>query len=73
MPADARWAFDAFDDDRDGVLTRSEIAKAARALGQPLSEAQVAALVESADTNRDGVLDFDEWQRVLRAGGLLSE
>ena len=57
---------------QDGVITREELAQAARALGQPLSEEQINALVASADMNSDDVLDFEEWLSVLRVARLLS-
>ena len=37
------------------------------------AEEQVAQLVQSANLNRDGVIDADEWVRVLRAAELIDE
>ena len=72
-PDAARFTFDAFDQNRDGLITREEITLASRALGRPLTEEQVAQLVQSANLNRDGVIDADEWVRVLRAAELIDE
>ena len=55
------------------MITREEITLASRALRRPLTEEQVAQLVQSANLNRDGVIDADEWVRVLRAAELIDE
>lgn len=49
--------FDAIDEDRDGVVTREEIARAIeRASGHPASELAAARLHDALDRNHDGKL-----------------
>ena len=65
-----RFAFEAFDADRDGRLTADELTLATRALGRPLSEEVVAKIAASVERVEGGI-EFGEWERVLSEAGLV--
>ena len=67
----ARAAFDAFDFDRRGRLARAELTHAARATGVPLTEGEVAALVDAVEAGADGRADVEAWCRALRGARML--
>ena len=66
-----RFAFEAFDADRDGRLTADELTLATRALGRPLSEEVVAKIAASVE-RAEGGIEFGEWERVLSEAGLVT-
>lgn len=56
-----RDAFSSFDIDGDGTITVQELGTAMRLLGHNLSEAELRAMVRSADRDGSGTLDFGEF------------
>lgn len=57
--------FHSFDRDRNGVITRAELAKAMAKMGQPLTYKELTEMIEEADTDGDGVISFSEFARVM--------
>eukprot|EP00492_Amphilonche_elongata_P000673 TRINITY_DN1383_c0_g1_i2.p1 TRINITY_DN1383_c0_g1~~TRINITY_DN1383_c0_g1_i2.p1 ORF type:complete len:306 (+),score=85.22 TRINITY_DN1383_c0_g1_i2:388-1305(+) len=55
-----RDAFNAFDADGSGELSYNEFKEVCKFLGKPTSESEISALFQAADTDRSGILDFDE-------------
>mmetsp|Transcript_44076 Transcript_44076/g.71767 ORF Transcript_44076/g.71767 Transcript_44076/m.71767 type:complete len:248 (+) Transcript_44076:177-920(+) len=60
-----RKAFNIFDSNGDGVLDRSEIQQVLTALGDSSSDQDIDDLLYLADTNHNGVLDFDEFCELM--------
>lgn len=53
--------FDLFDEDRSGFISKKELGKALRSLGANPTEAEIEEMMQEADANRDGVVDFPEY------------
>jgi calcium-dependent protein kinase len=63
-----RSAFSALDRDGDGRLSSEELRDALRssASGEQLGEEAVTSLIGEVDQNGDGVIDFDEFMKMMR-------
>lgn len=62
----ARATFDKFDVNGDGFVTADEYSAAMRAMGDAHVTGSVAdAVLAAKDTNRDGLLSFDEFWAAL--------
>lgn len=57
-----RKTFNAFDSDGSGTLDHAEVASVVRALGVALTAAEVVGLVQAADRDNSGHIDFHEFQ-----------
>ena len=57
----ARLAFNAYDRNRDGYLTKSEMKKTSK----NMTEAQIDAVFEKYDKNKDGKLEFEEFKELM--------
>ncbi|KAG6508429.1 calcium-binding protein CP1-like [Zingiber officinale] len=84
-PRGLRPAFDVLDADRDGKIGRDDLkfffssSSSFSGLGAAsLSENDIASMISAADADRDGLVEFEEFERVLcrgdaGAGGVLEE
>lgn len=59
----ARLAFNAYDRNRDGYLTKAEMKKTSKMM----TDAQVDAVFEKYDKNKDGKLEFDEFKELMES------
>ena len=66
-----RVMFKAMDRNRNGTLSPVEFKYAMRDYGLNISEIEVTQIVKHFDTNKDGMLSFDEFLRAIR--GSLNE
>lgn len=57
----ARLAFNAYDRNRDGYLTKAEMKRTSKSM----TEAQIDAVFEKYDKNKDGRLEFDEFKELM--------
>ena len=57
----AKLAFNAYDRNRDGYLTKAELRKTSK----KMTDAQIDAVFERFDKNKDGRLDFDEFKHLM--------
>ncbi|MFJ9518570.1 EF-hand domain-containing protein [Kitasatospora sp. NPDC101801] len=58
----AKQVFARFDANGDGFITAAEYTKAMAELGDPyVTETVAQAIINKADTSKDGVLNFDEF------------
>ena len=59
----AKLAFNVYDLNRDGYLTKAELRKTSK----KMTDSQIDALFENYDKNDDGRLDFNEFKDVMEA------
>ena len=62
-----REVFKIYDQNGDGFITKSEIMKGMRALGDPISAQDINEIIKKFDVNKDGKLDFEEFAKMLNA------
>lgn len=58
-----------FDSDGDGKISPAELQRCMRTIGEELSLEDAAALVESNDSDGDGLLGFDDFGKLLGPEG----
>jgi hypothetical protein len=61
----AKLAFNVYDRNRDGYLTKAELRKTSKRM----TDAQIDAVFEKYDKNKDGKLDFNEFKDLMEAKG----
>jgi len=59
----ARLAFNAYDRNRDGYLTKAEMKKTSKMM----TEAQIDAVFDKYDKNKDGKLSFEEFKHLMES------
>merc|ERR1712012_129893 len=62
---DAAHAFKGFDRDGDGLITAAELRLTMNNLGEPLTEAELTAMIAEADTDGDGKINFEEFKNLM--------
>ena len=63
---DVRKTFYQFDEDQDGRLSTSELARLCHSLGSKLTHNELQAAITSLDANRDGYIQEEEFLRWWR-------
>lgn len=58
--------FNKFDKDGNGFIDAGELQQVSAELGKPLSEAEVAEVLATMDTNQDGKISIDELRMYFR-------
>lgn len=58
-----------FDEDGDGKISPSELRSCMRTVGEELSEEDAEAVVESTDSDGDGLLGFEDFVRLVEVEG----
>lgn len=76
--ADIRPAFDVLDADHDGRISRDDLkAFYSSFAASALRDDDISSMISAADADRNGFVDFDEFQRVLgsrsAAGSVMEE
>jgi len=69
MKDEVMWsAFRVFDKDGDGKITREELRSVIANSGDDLArvDADVAAMIQDADTDKDGVISYDEFKAMMQ-------
>mgnify|MGYP006120994935 CR=1 FL=1 len=59
--ADLKAAFFRIDDDGSGIISPDELKDALKKLGEDLTDEEIEELVEAADLDGDGQIQFDEF------------
>merc|ERR1712194_264120 len=72
MGASLAEAFERYDGDGKGALNPTELQQALEDLELPSGETEVASLFKRLDTNKDGVVDLQEWLENLPKGTRIS-
>ncbi|XP_022910542.1 calcium-binding protein E63-1 [Onthophagus taurus] len=58
-------AFQVFDLDNNGYITRDELKIAMEKIGEPVTEEQITQLITMADVDLDGKINYEEFSRLL--------
>ena len=61
--------FKLFDEDNTGKVTFRDLKRIAQELSENLTDEELQEMITEADRNGDGVLDFEEFYRVMRKRG----
>ena len=71
---DLKEAFDVFDGDRDGLITVEELGMILSSLGLKEGKKLEACkeMIKKVDLDGDGMVNFDEFKRMMKAGGSLA-
>ncbi len=69
---DVAHAFRVFDRDGDGLISEEELRLTMNNLGEPLTDAEVRAMIEEADMDGDGRINFHEFSRLMQAQGVFT-
>uniref|UniRef100_A0A7N0UBL6 EF-hand domain-containing protein n=1 Tax=Kalanchoe fedtschenkoi TaxID=63787 RepID=A0A7N0UBL6_KALFE len=59
-------AFDVLDADRDGRISHDDLRSFYEAFHPIADEGMIDAMISAADSNRDGFVEYEEFERVLR-------
>jgi len=62
---DVKAAFRVFDCDNNGSISKEELREAMVNLGQRCTEEEFSTMFASADTNKNGRIDFDEFVEMM--------
>lgn len=62
---EAKRIFDKFDKDNNGYITKKELKKAMRNLGQKMSAEEVHKMLADMDTDKNGTIDFEEFCKFI--------
>merc|ERR1712238_486424 len=62
-----RDAFAVFDDDNSGSISRAELKKLMKNLGQTLTDAELDAMMDEVDTDGDGEIDFAQFKSMMQS------
>jgi len=63
IDTDVKPAFQKFDADGSGAIDKKELQTLSETLGFPLTDEQTDVALKDLDLNKDGVIDFNEFQR----------
>ncbi|XP_056022814.1 uncharacterized protein LOC125649260 isoform X2 [Ostrea edulis] len=66
---DLKKAFRVFDINGDGFITREELREVLTKMGETLTDHEVDEMMENADKNGDGKIDYDEYVDVMYPHG----
>ena len=64
---DMDHSFKVFDRDGDGLISKDEFQDTMDSLGEPMSADEVNAMIAQADLDKDGKLNFNEFQLLLES------
>ncbi|GLT63556.1 hypothetical protein SLA2020_361140 [Shorea laevis] len=62
-----RDAFDLYDQDKNGLISTSELHLVLNRLGMKCSEEDCARMIQSVDSDGDGSVNFEEFQKMMSA------
>ncbi|KAG5044381.1 hypothetical protein AAZX31_03G226100 [Glycine max] len=60
-------AFRVFDKDHDGYISPSELRSVMRTIGEKVTDEEVEQMVKEADLDGDGLVDYEEFVRMMLA------
>ena len=59
--AELKKAFEVLDENKDGVISKDELSKLLGGLGEDVTDEVVTEMMNLADTDGDGKVNFDEF------------
>ena len=68
--AELRKAFDVMDANKDGVVTKDELKTLLKGLGEEVTDEVVDEMINIADENGDGKVQFDEFVKAATSGAM---
>ena len=68
--AELRKAFDVMDANKDGVVTKDELRTLLKGLGEEVTDEVVDEMINIADENGDGKVQFDEFCKAASSGAM---
>eukprot|EP01123_Difflugia_compressa_P011852 TRINITY_DN4865_c0_g2_i1.p1 TRINITY_DN4865_c0_g2~~TRINITY_DN4865_c0_g2_i1.p1 ORF type:complete len:150 (+),score=44.91 TRINITY_DN4865_c0_g2_i1:149-598(+) len=60
-------AFKVFDEDGNGTINIDELRKVMKKLGEKVTEDQLKEMIKAADINGDGLIDYHEFVKMMKA------
>ncbi|KAI9024327.1 hypothetical protein CLU79DRAFT_746598 [Phycomyces nitens] len=57
--------FQQFDKNKDGLISRQELEQVMADLGERMTAQEIKDMMDEADTNKDGFIDFEEFKHLL--------
>ncbi|CAI2381951.1 unnamed protein product [Moneuplotes crassus] len=63
---DIRAAFDSFDENGDGSISKSEIEKVCQTLGVDADDSEISKLLNDADTDGDQKISYEEFKNAIQ-------
>ncbi|XP_062102042.1 calcium-binding protein CML24-like [Humulus lupulus] len=63
-----RWAFEKFDTNKDGRISRQEYKSALRVLDREMTDSEIAKAFQALDSDGDGSIDFKEFVEMFNMG-----
>ena len=64
-PEDVQKVFDLFDDDKTGFISIHNLKRVAKDLGESMSDAEMLEMIERADSDNDGQINFDDFYNIM--------
>ena len=61
--AELKQAFDSFDANGNGYITKDELIQAMKNVGENLSDQEIKSMIKNADLNNDGQVSFEGRRR----------
>ena len=58
-------AFEVFDTDNNGFIDAEELKAIMVALGEQVSDEEVQGMIQEADSDGDGMIDYDEFAKMM--------
>ena len=58
-------AFRLFDDDETGKITFRNLKRVAKELGETMTDAELLEMIERADNDQDGEINFEEFYAIM--------
>ncbi|ONK61344.1 uncharacterized protein A4U43_C08F28890 [Asparagus officinalis] len=68
VESELKDAFDAYDLDRNGLISAKELQMALRKLGDRCGVEDCERMIRSVDGDKDGCVDFGEFKRMMMSG-----
>ena len=62
---DIKKVFNLFDDDQSGKISLRNLKRVAKELGETMTDAELLEMIERADNDQDGEINFEEFYAIM--------
>jgi len=62
---DIMKVFNLFDDDQSGKISLRDLKRVAKELGETMTDAELLEMIERADNDQDGEINFEEFYAIM--------